>query len=89
MAVIEVTEAEAALLARLRAGEQLPLEQSSASSEDNPSAPSFETTKTLSGAILWAQQQNSPLLLDDQFSHDLEEVIRLHERAAPRNPWGD
>ena len=94
MAIIHVSEAEAArdlpgLLVRVRSGEHIHIDREGQTIAIVQPAPLNMPEKTLSAAIRWAEEQNSPLLLDDEFARDLEQVICNHEHEGLRNPWED
>ena len=89
MAVTHISETEAArdfagLLARVRAGEEVIIETGTTNIAMHPLP---EKKKTLSEAIRRAEERNSTVTLDDQFSRDLEEIIRIHEHEVLRDPW--
>ncbi len=95
MAVIHVTEAEAArdlpsLLAKVRAGEDVKIDLGEATIAILREMPESTDHKTLSKAIEWADEQNLQLLLDDKFAEDLDQVICNHEHeAGNRTLWED
>jgi len=94
MAIIHVTEAEAArdlseILAKVRAGEEVHIAEGDRTIAIVQPPPITAAPKTLSEAIRWAEKENLPILLDDRFTDDLEQVICNHEHEGFRNLWED
>jgi len=91
MAVIHVTEEEAArefasLLNKVESGTEVRIARGDATiAVLRP--PASAKPKTLSEAIMHAKARNSQVLLDDQWSTDLEAVIRQHETDFLTDPW--
>ena len=93
MAIIHVSEAEAArdlsgILAKVRAGEEVHIAQGDKTIAILQPPPAI-APKTLSEAIRWAEREDLPVLLDDKFTDDLEQVICNHENEGFRNLWED
>ena len=91
MAVIHISEAEAAsdfpgLLARVRAGEEIIIEQdaSPAIVLRMADAPHL---RRLSDSLRMAKEHGSTATLDGGFARDLEAVIASHSDPL-ENPWG-
>jgi antitoxin (DNA-binding transcriptional repressor) of toxin-antitoxin stability system len=91
MAVTHISRAEAAgdfegLLARVRAGERVIIEENTA-----PIAilqpPPDPHVRLLSESLRIAEKRGSTVTLDEDFARDLEAVINSHPEAIT-DPWG-
>ena len=94
MAVIHIPEAEAArsfadLLAQVRSGKEIHIESGSSTIAMHRIRNANGREKTLSEAIRLAEERQSSVTLDDQFSRDLETVISNHEHEGIRDPWAE
>jgi antitoxin (DNA-binding transcriptional repressor) of toxin-antitoxin stability system len=89
VAVIHISEAEAArdlpaLLAKVRSGEEVHI----ATNASTIALTAEPRKKSLSEAIRLAEERDEDVTLDDQFSNDLDAVIKNHEHeAGSRDPW--
>lgn len=89
MAVIHISREEAAgdfdgLLARVRAGERVVIEENTSPVAVLQAADPH--VRLLSESLRLAQEHGSTATLDDDFARDLEAVINSHPEAIT-NPW--
>ncbi len=89
MAVIHVTEAEAArdlseLIEKVRAGGRVEIDSGTESFALVPAGPI--KTWTVSEAIRRAEARGPGVTLDDQFGDDMEEIMRFNRLERP-DPW--
>ena len=92
MAVIHISEAEAArdfagLLARVRAGEEVCIDDASRTIAVIRSPEANPPRRKLSEILQRAKERGSAVTLDDQFGRDLEEIIRSREHEVLGNRW--
>lgn len=91
MAVIHISEAEAArdfaaLLARVRAGEEIVIESDAPAVVLRVAVPAGPG-RLLSEVIAAAESRGSSTLLDGSFAHDLEEAVNSHPEPLEPPSW--
>ncbi len=91
MAVIHISEAEAArdfaaLLARVRAGEEIVIESDAPAVVLRVAVPAGPG-RLLSEVIAAAESRGSSARLDGSFAHDLEEAVNSHPEPLEPPSW--
>jgi antitoxin (DNA-binding transcriptional repressor) of toxin-antitoxin stability system len=92
MAVIHVTEAEAALdlsalIDKVSAGEHVEIDRGTQSFAIVRSLALPPKSRTISEAIRLLDERGSSVLLDDKFGDDMEAAIASHAHEIGRNAW--
>jgi hypothetical protein len=92
MQELHISESEAAkdlpaLIARVRRGDRVVIRAGDSEVALVDAAHGQPEPKTLSRAIRLAREHALPILLDDEFSRDLEEIIAEHALESCRDPW--